>query len=164
MGELIKIGQVINTHGYKGGLKIYPLTDDPHRFFDLQRVFIDQNQYTVVQVQLHQKFVLLTLQEITDMNEAEKLKNFYVEIPREEVRPLPEGSYYIFELVGLPVYENGQMLGTLANVLHTGSNDVYVVQTPEGKEFYLPALKSVITQIDLEAGRIEVKVPPGLLD
>lgn len=164
MGELIKIGQVINTHGYKGGLKIYPLTDDPHRFFDLQRVFIDQNQYTVVQVQLHQNFVLLTLQEITDMNEAEKLKKFYVEIPREEVRPLPEGSYYIFELVGLPVYENGQMLGTLANVLHTGSNDVYVVQTPEGKEFYLPALKSVITQIDLEAGRIEVKVPPGLLD
>ncbi len=164
MGELIKIGQVINTHGYKGGVKIYPLTDDPCRFFELQRVFIGGSQYTIVQVQLHQNFVLLTLQEITDMNKAELLKNLYVEIPREEVKPLPEGSYYIFELVGLAVYEDGQMLGTLANVLQTGSNDVYVVQTPEGKEFYLPALKSVVKQIDLNTGRIEVKVPPGLLD
>lgn len=164
MGEFIKIGQVINTHGHKGGVKIYPLTDDPHRFFELQRVFIGGSPYTIVQVQLHQNFVLLTLKEITDMNEAEKLKNLYAEIPREEVKPLPEGSFYIFELIGLAVYEDGQMLGMLTNVLQTGSNDVYVVQTPEGKEFYLPALKSVITQIDLKAGRIEVKVPPGLLD
>lgn len=172
MQEYIKIGQIINTHGHRGGLKIYPLTDDPQRFFDLRRVFVRPKpdatemvvEYTVETVKLHQNFVLLTFKEITDMNQAEQLKNLYVEIPREEVRTLPEGSYYIFELVGLAVYEDERLLGELTDVLPTGSNDVYVVKTPAGKEIYLPALKSVVKRVDPEAGKILVKIPPGLLD
>jgi len=164
MSEFIKIGQIINTHGHIGGLKIYPLTDDPHRFFELRQVYIAQKPYTIAEVRLHQNFVLLSLQEIADMNAAEQLKNLYVEIPRQEVKPLPEGSYYLFELVGLAVYEDEKLLGTLTNVLQTGSNDVYVVKTPEEKEIYLPALKSVVKEVDLKAGRINVIIPPGLLD
>jgi 16S rRNA processing protein RimM len=164
MSEFIKIGQIINTHGHTGELKIYPLTDDPHRFYDLQQVYIAKTLYTIKDVRLHQNFVLLSLQEIADMNAAEELKNLYVEIPRHEVKPLPEGSFYLFELVGLAVYEDEKLLGTLTNVLQTGSNDVYVVKTPEEKEIYLPALKSVVKEVDLKAGRINVIIPPGLLD
>lgn len=169
MEEFIKIGQIINTHGHRGGLKIYPLTDDPNRFFDLKKVYIrseDHNyhDYTVERVLSHQRFILLELQEIPDMNTAERLKEKYIEIPRSEVKTLPVGSFYIFQLVGLAVYEGEQYLGKLTDVLQTGSNDVFVVKTPDGKELYLPALKSVITQIDLNNDRIEVQIPPGLFD
>jgi 16S rRNA processing protein RimM len=169
MEEYIKIGQIINTHGHKGDLKIYPLTDDPARFFELQKVYIrldDEHYqlYTVVRVFLHQRFVLLGLQEVPDMNAAEKLKEKYLEIPRSEVKALPAGSFYIFQLVGLAVYDGTQFIGKLTKVLPTGSNDVFVVKTAEGKEVLLPALKSVITQVDLEQGRLEVRMPPGLLD
>lgn len=168
MTDYIQIGKIINTHGHKGGLKIYPLTDDAKRFYELKRVYIRHNDdyivYTVSKVQLHKNVVLLTLMEITDMNAAERLKGLYLEIPKEEARPLPADSYYIFELIGLDVYEGEQYLGKLCEVLKPGSNDVYVVKTPENKEIYLPALKSVVTLIDLEHGRMEVKIPPGLLD
>lgn len=168
MEKYIIIGQIINTHGHKGGLKIYPLTDDPGRFLALKKVFIRRTEkveeYTVDTVQLYQKFVLLTLKEIPDMNEAERFKNLYLEIPREEVSPLPAGSFYIFQLMGLAIYEEERYLGKLTDVLKTGSNDVFVVKTPDEKEIYLPALKSVITRVDFNSGRIEVKIPPGLLD
>jgi 16S rRNA processing protein RimM len=169
--EYVVIGQIINTHGNKGELKIYPLTDDINRFYELKKVYIKSAgpgenyiSYTIETVRIHKNNALLTLQEIPDMNEAEKLKGFYIEIPRDEVRPLPEGSYYIFQLVGLDVYESDNYLGKLHDVLKTGGNDVYAVRTPENKEIYLPAIKSVILNIDLDHGRVEVKVPPGLLD
>ena len=168
MTDYIQIGKIINTHGHKGCLKIYPLTDDAERFFELERVYVKLNDYytayTVSKVQLHKNVVLLTLAEIPDMNEAERLKGFYLEIPKEEARPLSVDSYYIYQLIGLDVFEEEQFLGKLCEVLKPGSNDVFVVKTPENKEIYLPALKSVVTLIDLEHGRMEVKIPPGLLD
>jgi 16S rRNA processing protein RimM len=168
MAEYIKIGQIVNTHGNKGGLTIYPLTDDAQRFFALEKVYIrcgnDYMDYTIAKVQLHKNMVLLSLQEIADMNTAERLKGLYLEIPQAEVRPLPAGSFYIFQLIGLDVYEKEQYLGKLSEVLKPGSNDIFVVKTLDNKEIYLPALKSVITRIDLERGRMEVKIPPGLLD
>jgi 16S rRNA processing protein RimM len=168
MTDYIQIGQIINTHGHKGGLKIYPLTDDAERFYELARVYVKLNDnytaYTVSKVQLHKNLVLLTLVEIPDMNAAERLKGLYLEIPKEEARPLAADSYYIFQLMGLDVFAGEHYLGKLCEVLKPGSNDVFVVKTPEDKEIYLPALKSVVTGIDLEHGRMEVKIPPGLLD
>ncbi|MGI6587664.1 MAG: ribosome maturation factor RimM [Peptococcia bacterium] len=168
MPEYIKIGQIVNTHGYKGGLKIYPLTDDAQRFFVLEKVYLNfaghYVSYTIAKVKLHKNMVLLLLQEISDMNMAEKLKGLYLEIPRAEVRPLPPDSFYIFQLVGLAVYEDEQYLGELCEVLKTGGNDIFVVKTPDNKEIYLPALKAVVTKIDFERGLMEVKIPPGLLD
>jgi len=168
MTKYIQIGKIINTHGNKGGLKIYPLTDDVERYFELERVYVNLNDdytaYTVSKVQLHKNVVLLTLAEIQDMNTAEGLIGASVEIPQEEVRPLSADSYYIFQLIGLDVFEGEQYLGKLCEVLKPGSNDVFVVQTPEDKEIYLPALKSVVTLIDFEHGRMDVKIPPGLLD
>lgn len=160
----VKIGKIINTHGYKGELKVLPLTDEVDRFFDLHHVFIDDDEYHVIKARLHQEYVLLLLQGREDMDSAKELQGSYLELPVEELKKLPEGQYYHFQIVGLSVYEDNRLLGEVSDILQTGSNDVYVVKSPKGKEIYLPALKEVVRHIDVEAGKIEVKLPPGLLD
>lgn len=167
MTSYIKIGQIINTHGHKGELKIYPLTDDINRFKELTHVYIRQKEiykkYTVSSVRLNQGFVLMFFTEIEDMNEAEKMKTLYLELPETELKELPEGHYYIYQLVGLSVYEGERLLGRVSEIIKTGSNDVYIVERQDQKKpLLIPALKDVVKSIDLERGIIEVELPPGL--
>lgn len=169
MSSYIKIGQIINTHGHRGELKVYPLTDDINRFKDLVHVYIkkgnEYKSYQISGVRYHKDLVLLSLHEIIDMNEAETFKGLYLELPEEELRVLPEGHYYIFQLVGLNVYEHDRFLGKVFDIIKTGSNDVYVVQHPDKKRpLLIPALKDVVRQIDLTAGLIRVELPIGLED
>lgn len=168
MTTYCKIGQIINTHGHRGEIKIYPLTDDLNRYFELEHVYIkkgdEYKEYHLDRVRTHQGLVLLFLKEIEDMNEAEKLKGLYIELPLSELKPLPQGQYYNFQLIGQLVYENGHLLGKVTEILKTGSNDVYVIKDAQGREICLPALKEVVRSIDLTSGRMEVKLPAGLLD
>lgn len=169
MTRYIRVGQIINTHGHKGELKIYPLTDNIERFYDLQRVFINREEnyipYTICSVRKHNNIVLLFLDEVPDMNTAEKLQGLYLEIPENELEPLPEGQYYIYQLIGMPVYENERYLGILKDIIRTGSNDVYIVEdSARPKPLLIPALKSVVSKIDFENGKIFVKLLPGLED
>ena len=168
MTTYIKIGMIINTHGHKGELKILPLTDDIRRFNEAEYFYVQKDneykKYHVVQCRIHQDKAIIAFREIPDMNEAEKLKGKYLELPEEELKPLPAGHYYIYQLIGLDVYEGEQFLGKIEDILKTGSNDVYVVKGPNGKEMYLPALKEVVREIDLAAHVIRVTIPLGLLD
>lgn len=168
MKKYVKIGQIVNTHGYKGELKVYPLTDDIARFYDLKRVFIHTKElyqeYTVQKARIHKGLVIVELCEINDMNGALELKGLYMELPVNELKPLPPGHYYMFEIIGLEVFEDDTALGRITDILKTGSNDVYQVENETGKKLYIPALKDVVRKIDLESGRIEVILPPGLLD
>ncbi|MDX9873083.1 MAG: ribosome maturation factor RimM [Clostridia bacterium] len=165
----IKIGQIINTHGNKGELKIYPLTDGLSRFEELGHVFIHHQgvyrEYQVKGVRFYKELVLMTLDEVPDMNAAEKLKTLYLELPETELKDLPAGHYYIYQLVGLNVYEQERFLGKITDVVKTGSNDVYMLEGTERKKALLiPALKEVVKEIDLAAGRMEVVLPEGLED
>lgn len=169
MSGYIKIGQIVNTHGNKGELKVYPLTDNVQRFYKLEHVFILQNgeylKYLVEKARIHKGMGILALDGIDNMNDADSLKNLYVELPIEELAPLPEGHVYIFQIIGLLVYENDKYLGKITNVLKTGSNDVYVItSSDDNKELFLPALKEVVKNIDMNSGTMEVIIPPGLLD
>lgn len=168
MGDYLKMGQIINTHGHKGDLKIYPLTDDLERFLGLSQVYVriegNYRKYRISRARVQQNLVILTLAEVADMNEAEKLKGLYLEIPINEAPPLPPGHYYEFQIIGLEVYEESVLLGKVTAILRTGSNDVYEVTAEGGKKLYLPALKAVVRQIDLESGKMMVVIPPGLLD
>lgn len=168
MKEYVKIGQIVNTHGHRGELKIYPLTDDIDRFNDLKRVFIlikeIYQEYTVQKARTHKGMVIIQFQEIADMNQALELKGRYMELPVDELKPLPPGHYYIFQIVGLEVCAGGTTLGHIKDILKTGSNDVYQVEDEKGKKLYIPALKDVVKKIDLESRRMEVILPPGLLD
>ena len=165
---MIRVGKIINCHGYKGELKVWPLTDDNKRFKKLKKAFLEMpnGQYTevmVVQSREHKGNVLMFLEGIEDMDAAERLKNIYLCVaPEDAIRK--KGHYFIYEIVGLEVYQGEELLGKVAEVLQNSSaNDVYVVKDTN-REFGLPALKSVIHDIDIEQGRITVTLPDGLLD
>lgn len=169
MDQYIKIGQIINTHGHKGEVKVYPLTDDPGRFLDLEYVYIRfpaerYVKYRVVKARLMRNTVLVELGEVPDMNAAVLLKGLYLELPRDQLRPLPPGHYYIFQIIGLSVYEGDRLIGQVAEVVKNPANDIYVVTTPQGQQIYLPAIKDVVKEIDLASGTMRVHILPGLLD
>lgn len=169
MEQYIRIGQIVNTHGHKGEVKVFPLTDDPERFFRLDHAYIKQkdnsyNKFSVRKARLHKNMVILELAEVMDMNTAVQLKGSYLELPQDELQPLPEGRYYIFQLIGLAVYEDEELLGKIIDVIDNPANDLYLIESEEGKKFYIPAVKEIVQEIDLSAGRMIVKLPPGLMD
>ncbi|QCX32253.1 16S rRNA processing protein RimM [Caloramator sp. E03] len=168
MKEYLKVGQIINTHGVKGEVKIYPLTDDINRFKKLKYVFrkVD-DEYIKVDVEgikYVKQFPILKLSNIDTMNDAEKLKNEYIYVDRENAVKLPEGAYFIADLIGLSVVsDDNKYLGKLTDVFSTGSNDVYEITDDNGKKYYIPAIKDVIKIIDLIEGKMIINIIEGLL-
>ena len=168
MEEYLEIGQIVNTNGLKGMLKIKPFTDDITRFEKLEYVYIQKGQELIKkrieEVKYVKNMVLLKLDGIDDINEAEKCKNFYIKINREDSIELPEDSYLIVDMLKCDVYtEENELLGKMIDVLQTGSNDVYVVKTEEGKEILLPAIKDVVKKIDIQNKKIIIKLMDGLI-
>ena len=140
-----------------------PLTDVPGRFEELERVFVGGRPYTVRSARDQGGTVRLRLQGVTTREAAESLRDQLVEIPRVEAGPLPEGQYYHQQIIGLRVRtETGDDLGTVAEILPTGANDVYLVRGA-GPEMLVPAIGDVVRSIDLEAGVVTVAVVEGLL-
>jgi 16S rRNA processing protein RimM len=157
MKEYLSIGQIINTHGVHGELKIYPLTDDIKRFRKLTKVFIDGIERNIIWCKLQSDKVILKIDGIDNMDEALKYKNKYLEVKREDAIQLSEGTYFIADLIGCTVEdEEGLPLGEVYDVLQTGSNDVYWVKNSTN-EFLIPALKSIVVNIDIVSQKIVVK-------
>ena len=108
--------------------------------------------------------VLIKFKGIETVEDAEKLRNSYVEIDRADAIPLEEGQYFIADLLGLDVYQDtGEKLGILDDIYNTGSSDIYVVKNELGKQFLLPYIDDVIKQIDIEEGKITVHIIEGLI-
>ena len=169
MQEYLEIGQIVNTLGLKGMVKIVPFTDDIHRFDELKSVMLERNQqkteYEIEQVMYRKNMVYLKFKGIDRVEEAERLRNSILKIHRSEGAKQDEDSYYIVDLLGLPVYsDEGKKLGVLEDIFNTGSNDIYVVKDELGKQILLPAISDVIKNIDLEQGRITVHVVKGLIE
>ena len=107
--------------------------------------------------------LLLKLDSVDDRTSAERLRGKSLSVPANEVPPLPEGTYYHYQLIDLDVYtREGERLGAVREILATGANDVYVVGRPEAKDLLIPALKGVVVCVDLAAGRMIVRLPEGL--
>ncbi len=164
--EKVIIGKIVGCHGVHGELKVQPLTDDPLRFNQLEQVFIEQRQtmtvYDIEGIRIHKNMILLKLLGVDDRNAAEKLVKSNCIIDKKDRMPLPEGRFYIDDLIGLTVYENDLILGTLTDVLQPGANDVYVVKAANEDIIYVPALKAVVKSVDLENKRMDVVLPSGL--
>ena len=165
--KMIRVGKIINCHGVKGELVVLPLTDSIRRFKKLKSALLEMpggryNDVTVLTAREHKGNVLITLEGIDDRNAAERLKNVYLCV-RPEQAVKPKDAFFIFEIIGLDVYEGDKHYGKVINVLQNSSTDLYEVKG-EGESFYLPALKSVVQSISLEEGRMEVIIPEGLLD
>lgn len=165
--DYLVIGKIVASHGIKGETKVMPLTDDIYRFDDLETVIADTKEgskdLTVKGVRYHKNMVLITFEQIKDRNEADRLKDIYIKIRREDVAPLPEGRYYIVDLVGIEVFEGDKKIGILKDVLQTGAADIYLIDTAD-KELMLPAIEENIRDIDIKEGKMHVSIPEGLWD
>ncbi len=166
--KLITVGEVLNTQGHKGEVKVRPLTDFPERFTPNAVLLLEKNgQYrplTVEKARSHKNLLVIKFKEIPDMNSAEEIKGTLLKITRDQLAELPGDSYFIFEIIGMEVVTaEGQLLGRVKDVMQTGSNDVYIV-TGQTKDYLIPALKKIITQIDKENQRMVIEPLEGLLD
>ncbi|GAA0722933.1 ribosome maturation factor RimM [Clostridium malenominatum] len=156
MKDFLSIGQIINTHGLKGEVKVYPLTDDLNRFKKLKKVYIEGKETNIEGCKLQIDRVILKIEGVDSIEDAMKLKNKYLEVKREEAAKLPEDSYFIADLIGCTVYdEDNKNLGKIYDVIQTKNNDVYWIK--EGTELLIPALKTIVVSINIEEKVIIIK-------
>lgn len=168
MTKYLEIGQIVNTFGIKGMVKIKPFTDDINRFDRLETVYIEnkknRKEYEIEEVKYHKNMVLMKLKGINTPEEADLLRQSYLLVDRSKEEPLEEGVYYIVDLLGLEAYtDEGQLLGKVDDIFNTGSNDIYVIKDELGKQVLLPGLPEVLKQVDLENGKIIFHLIPGLM-
>lgn len=167
--DMVAIGEICGTHGYRGEVKVIPLTDFPERFFKMTEVWIETGRglrlMDIENVRPHRQFLLIKFAGIESKEAAAVLARGVLMVREKDVCPLPEGTYYIYQLIGLEVWdeERGE-LGKLVDVITTGANDVYVVRGERYGEILLPAIKEVVLNIDLAANTMRVRLMPGLVD
>ena len=152
-------GQIVNTHGLKGYVKIQPWADDPADLLDFDRFFIDGREYEVEQASLQKSMVLLKLAGVDTIDEAAKLRNKELLIAREDVE-LEEGVVFIADLIGLTVLADGVEIGKITEVLTPPGNDVYVVKGE--REYLIPAVKEFVKELNPEAGFVRVHLIEGM--
>ena len=165
--EYLEIGQIVNTNGLKGLLVINPFTDNIQRFDDLNTIYIVYNKELIkkkiTEVRYKKNQVLLKLDGIDTIEEAEKYRECYLKIDRKDAIKLPKDTYFIVDLIGLDVYTiENELLGNVEDIFQTGSNDVYVIKDNLGKQILFPAIPDVIKKIDLENHKIIVELINGI--
>ena len=169
MQEFLEIGQIVNTFGIKGMVKIKPFTDDIKRFDRLKKVYIEtgktKKEYEVEEVKYHKDMVLIKFKGIDKVEDAEMLRNSYLKVARKDEPELEEGTYYIADLIGLNVYsDDGNLLGKVDDIFNNGGKcDIYAVKDKTGKQILLPAISDVIKEINLDDGKIVVHLIKGLI-
>lgn len=139
MEDLLQVGVITTTHGIRGEVKVYPTTDDVHRFEELESVLLDTGkeyrELKIKSVKYFKQYAILKFKGIDNINDIEKYKGKSLFVTRENAQPLGEDEYYIADLIGMEVYlEDGSHFGTLKDVMETGANDVYIIKTEEGKK------------------------------
>ena len=168
MQEYFEIGQIVNTFGVKGIVKVKPFTDNVEQFEKLGTILVVKNNQTIEmkieEVKYHKDMILLKLQGIDDMTMAEKYKGCYIKIHRKNARKLEEGEYFIADIIGSDVYtDTGDYLGKVDDIYNSGAQDIYVVKDELGKQVLLPSIKDVILDIDIENQKVTVHLLKGLI-
>ncbi|MEI3158437.1 ribosome maturation factor RimM [Monoglobus pectinilyticus] len=163
--DLLEIGKIVNTHGIRGEVKIQPWCDEPELFDELEYLFIEGEKYNIVRNRFHKTCQIVQLENVNNIDDAERFKNKIVYINRDALE-LPEGRYYIADIEGLTVKEqNGRILGVVDEIIKTGSNDVYSLKdTFNKKPVLIPVIEGVVLETNIDGGYIVVKLPKGLID
>ena len=165
MDKFIDVGQIVNTHGLRGEVKVNPRTDTPEVFEIFEYLYTeDKKEYKVEGVRYQKNCVLLKLSGINDMDSAERMRNKILYVPRELFEDLPEDTFLVADISGLELKDENMVYGKITDVISTGSNDVYEVKPPVGKNIYVPAIKDVVKEINVDGGYVLVEIPKGLLD
>ena len=168
MQKRLEVGQIVNTFGIKGFVKVKPWVNDIERFDDLEKVYVKIKKETqkleIEEVKYHKDMVLIKFKGIETVEQAETLRNCYLEIDREDAVPLEEGTYYIVDLLESDVFtDEGEHLGKLEDIYNTGAKDIYVVKNELGKTVLLPGIPEVIKEVNLEEKKITVHLLKGLV-
>lgn len=166
--DFIVIGKVVSTQGNKGEVNVLPLTDSIDRFKNLDNVFLrnknSQIALNVEKIRVKKDTIILKLKDIENIEEARMIVGSFLEIERKNAVKLSKNTYFIFEIIGLEVYdENNIFLGKVENIIRTGSNDVYVVKRKDKEELFIPAIHDVVKNISLEKKRITINMVDGLI-
>ena len=159
----VLIGKFRRPHGIRGEIRMTVLTDHPELISPGQVIYAGERYrpYTVREIRWHGGDMLVSLKELPDRTAVEIFRNIMVYMKSEDMPELPEGEFFVHQLVGMEVItDQDEKLGTLKEILITGANDVYLVESPAGKELLLPAIEEVILDINQESGQIRVHIIP----
>ena len=170
-GHEIVLGIIVSPHGTGGLVKVYPYSDFPGRISLLAEVLLEKELsgrlYVVEKGIVHGKYWLVKFKGINSREEAAALRDYLIKIQKDERLPLPSGSYYHDQLVGLLVYSvSGELLGTVEEIRPGGGHDQVLLARAGKDDAYslIPAVKEFIKQVNLEEGTIVVDLPEGILD
>ncbi|PHS35227.1 MAG: 16S rRNA processing protein RimM [Alkaliphilus sp.] len=167
MSNKLRIGQIVGTHGLKGAVKVYPLTDYIERFEELDYVFVeDTNEKLIIAgIKYKPNIVILQLEKYDDINKVEKFRDSYLIIEEKQRRNLPEDTYYITDIIGLSVYTlDNKYIGKVENIIQSGSNEVYVIKDDKKRETLIPSVKEFIVEINLREKKIVVNPIDGMIE
>ena len=167
MEDLLKVGVITTTHGVRGEVKVFPTTD-PERFLDLEYVILDagreMKKLEIRNVKFFKNLVILKFNGIDNINDIEMYKGRDLWVPREEAQELDEDEYYIGDLIGMEVVlEDNTHFGTLKDVMETGANDVYIIDSLEHGEVLIPAIRECILDVDMDEERMTIHLMEGLV-
>ncbi len=167
MEDLLQIGVITSTHGLRGEVKVFPMTDDNKRFKKLKECYIEyKDEYipvTCKSARFFKNMVILGFEEMDNINEIEKYKQCKLFVDRDHAVKLSKDEYFIADLIGLhAVTQDNRELGTLTEIIPTGSNDVYVITDSHEKELLLPAIKECILKVDIPGKKMTVRLMKGM--
>lgn len=168
MEQLLQVGVITQTHGVRGEVKVFPTTDDPERFLDLKKVLLDTGKETlpleIQSVKFFKQFVILKFKGIDNINDIERYKRCPLLVTREDAVELEEDEFFIADMIGMNVEtEDGKAFGTLKDVMETGANDVYVIESEEHGEVLVPAIKECVLDVNIEEQKMIIHLMDGLV-
>lgn len=168
MEQFLQVGVISSTHGVRGEVKVYPTTDDMKRFKKLKKVILDTGRehltLEVEGVKFFKQFVILKFKGIDNINDIEKYKGKSLLVDRANAVRLKNNEYFIADMIGLTVYtEDGNEFGTMKDVLETGANDVYIIDSIHHGEVLVPAIKQCILDVDIENRKMTIHLMEGLV-
>ena len=168
--EYLVVGEVLRPHGVRGEVRVRVLTENREQFLDLDYVYLADSpedsrriRVDLGKVRFNKAYALLSLAGYASRDDAERLRSKLVMIDPGQALPLEGEQYYLFQLIGLRVLSNNVEIGAVKEVLQTGANDVYIVDSPAHGELLLPAHDETILSIDFEARVITMSLPDGLI-
>ena len=167
MEQYLKVGVISSTHGIKGEVKVFPTTDSPERFKTLKNVVLEtgkqQIPLEIAGVKFFKQFVIVKFKGIDNINDIEKYRGMELFVSREDAVELEEDEFYIADLIGMKVVTEDEELGTLKDIMETGANDVYIIDTEKYGELLLPAIHDCILDVDVEENVMTVHLLDGLV-
>lgn len=163
--EKIKIGKAVNAVGITGEIKVYNYSDYKERFEELEYIYLDEEKRKIKGVRYNKNMVILKLEDVNTRNEAELLKNKEIFIDEDQLRDLPQGTYYVKDMIGMEVIdEKNECIGRLSDVILRAAQDIYEIERQDGSKALIPAVEAFVKDVDMEKRVIRVELIEGLLE